>query len=106
MQFEYTITKFDAENKIVTVVYEDGHWADILLANPLPENIEQLEKLIRMYTPPAEVIEARQAPSADLTYIDQYVNIPRTTDRMSMPIQMAEVRSILPQPQTNGVTEA
>jgi len=106
MEFGYKITKFDAENKKVTVVFDDGNWTEIYLANPLPENIEQLEKLIRMYTPTVEIMQARIAPSADLSYIDQYVNVERTTNRMSIPIVMAEARSILPQPQTTGTEPA
>jgi hypothetical protein len=58
MQFKYKITKFDAENNIVVVTFEDGSWAEIKLVNPLPANIEALEKIISMYTVPKEAIEA------------------------------------------------
>lgn len=106
MEFTYRITKFDSVNKLITVVFDDGHWADIVLANPLPENVEQLEKIIRMYTPTVEVMEARTAPSADLSYINELVEVERTTNRMSIPIVLASVQSIQPQPQTSGTADA
>lgn len=84
MQFKYKITKFDKENKLLVVVYDDGHWAEIRLANPLPPNIEALEKIIKTYTAPKEVIEAQLAPSADLSYIDSLVDEERTAERFSL----------------------
>jgi hypothetical protein len=83
MEFKYKITKFDNENKTIVVVFEDGHWAEIHLANPLPANIEELEKLIKQYTAPKEVIEAQLAPSADLSYIEPLIDIERTAERFS-----------------------
>lgn len=84
MQFKYKITKFDAENNFVVVVFEDGAWAEIKLANPLPANIEDLEKIISMYTAPKEAIEAQIAPTADLSYINSFVEVERTANRFSL----------------------
>jgi hypothetical protein len=84
MEFKYKITKFDAENKTVVVVFDDGAWAEIRLANPLPPTIEDLEKIIKTYTAPKEVIEAQLAPSADLSYIDALIDIERTAERFSL----------------------
>lgn len=84
MEFNYKITKFDAENKTVVVVFDGGAWAEIRLANPLPPTIEALEKIISTYTAPKEVIEAQQAPSADLSYIEPLVNVQRTAERFSL----------------------
>ena len=84
MEFKYKITKFDAENKTVVVVFDDGAWAEIRLANPLPATVEELEKIISTYTAPKEVIEAQLAPSADLSYIDALIDIERTAERFSL----------------------
>ena len=84
MEFKYKITKFDAENKIVVVVFDDSSWAEIRLANPLPATVEELEKIIKTYTAPKEVIEAQQAPSADLSYIESLVDVERTAERFSI----------------------
>jgi hypothetical protein len=84
MEFKYKITKFDAENKMVVVVFDDGAWAEIRLANPLPPTVEALEKIISTYTAPKEVIEAQLAPSADLSYIDALIDIERTAERFSL----------------------
>lgn len=85
MQFKYKITKFDKENKTITVVFdEDNSWAEIRLSNPLPPSIEELEKIIRHYVAPKEVIEAKIAPSADVSYIEQYIDIERTADRLKL----------------------
>jgi hypothetical protein len=84
VEFKYKITKFDNVNKIITVVFEDGGWAEIILTNPLPPNIEALEKIISTYTAPKELIEAQQAPSADLSYIEPWVEIERVAERFSL----------------------
>lgn len=84
MQFKYKITKFDIERKIIVVTFDDGSWAEILLANPLPPNVEELEKIIRMYTAPKEVIEAQTAPSADLSYIESLIDVERSAERLSL----------------------
>lgn len=84
MQFKYKITKFDAENNFVWVVFDDGSWAEIKLANPLPASIEDLEKIISMYTAPKEAIEAQTAPTADLSYINSFVEVERTANRFSL----------------------
>lgn len=84
MEFKYKITKFDAENKTVVVTFDDGHWAEIRLANPLPPNIEALEEIIKQYTAPKEVIEAQLAPSADLSYIEPLIDVERTAERFSI----------------------
>ena len=84
MEFKYKITKFDDENKVVVVSYEDGNWAEIRLTNPLPATVEELEDIIKRYTAPVEVIEAQKAPSADLSYIEPLVDVERTAERFSL----------------------
>lgn len=84
MQFKYKITKFDNENKTIVVVFDDGSWSEIRLTNPLPPTIEDLEKIIKQYTAPIEVIEAQQSPSADLSYIDSFVGVERSAERFSL----------------------
>lgn len=84
MEFKYKITKFDSENKIVVVVFEDESWAEIRLFNPLPSTIEELEKIISTYTAPKEMIEAQKSPSADLSYIEPLVDVERTAERFSL----------------------
>lgn len=83
MEFKYKITKFDNENKLIVVVFDDGNWAEIRLTNPLPATVEDLEKIINKYTAPVEVIEARLAPSADLSYIESLIDVERTAERFS-----------------------
>lgn len=104
MQFKYKITKFDSENKIVVVTFDDGSWAEIRLANPLPSNIEELEIIIKRYTAPKEVIEAKLSPSADLSYIDQLIDVERTAERFSLialaPTPSAQVGGPAPIPVT------
>lgn len=82
MKFKYKITKFDKENNLVVVVFENGSWADIRLVKPLPKNIEELEEIIKRYTEPKEAIEAITAPDADLSYIDEALNTDREADRL------------------------
>lgn len=84
MNLTYTITKFDVENKILVVSFDDGGWAEIRLVTPLPKNIEELEKLIAQFSAPVEAIEAQQNPDADLSYIDSVIGVQRTCPRMSL----------------------
>lgn len=96
MEFKYKITKFDSENKTIVVVFEDGHWAEIRLINPLPASIEELEKIIKTYTAPKEAIEAQQAPSADLSYIENFIDVERTAERFSLAAMIPKPPNDLP----------
>lgn len=84
MDFQYKITKFDNVNKVIVVTFADGHWAEIRLTNPLPANTDELDKIIQRYAAPVEVIEAQQAPSADLSYINGLIYVERTAQRFSL----------------------
>jgi len=81
---KYTITKYDAENKIIDVVFSDNGWANIHLREPLPTNKEELEKVIKQFAAPIEVIKAREDTSIDLSYIAPLVGTQYTTTRFSV----------------------
>lgn len=91
--FKYTVTKFDQENKLVVVTFDDGGWAELRLVNPLPKNVVELENLIKRFTAPKEAIEARVNPDADLSYIDQLIGVEKECERLtlSQPSQPPEV---------------
>ena len=80
---KYTITKYDAEFKILDVVFSDNGWANIHLREPLPTNKEELEKIIKQFASPIEVIQAREDTSVDLSYIAPLVGTQYTTTRFS-----------------------
>lgn len=84
MKFKYTITKFDKENKTIVVTFDDNHWAEIRLVNPLPKTLQDLENIIKQFTAPLEAIEAQINPDADLTYIDSAVGIEKECDRLKL----------------------
>lgn len=79
----YKITKFDIENKVLDVVFEDGGWAQITLSTPLPTTVDALDEIIKRFTAPIEHIEAKMS-SVSLDYINALVGIPRTTTRFSI----------------------
>ncbi len=79
---KYTITKFDKENKLLVVTFEDGGWAEIGLVNPLPKDQQELENIIKQFTAPKEAIDAQTNPDADLTYIDNLINIEQECERL------------------------
>lgn len=81
IDLKYTITKFDDVNKLVTVTFDDGGWAEIRLTNPLPKNIEDLENIIKQFSAPIEAIEAQNNPDTDLSYIQDQVGIEKITTR-------------------------
>lgn len=84
IDLKYTITKFDNENKLVTVSFEDGSWAEIRLANPLPKDVQELESIIKSYAAPLEAVEAQSNPDADLSYINSLVGNERITTRFQL----------------------
>lgn len=88
---KYTITKYDATNKIVDVVFSDNGWASIHLREPLPTNKEELEKVIKQFASPIEVIQAREDTSVDLSYIAPLVGTQYTTTRFSVKNPDAEM---------------
>lgn len=81
MDLKYTISKFDSQNRVVTVIFENDGWAEIRLTNPLPQNIGELEKLIKQFAAPLEAVES---PDADLSYINALVGNEQTTTRLSL----------------------
>lgn len=81
---KYTITKWDAEFKILDVVFSDNGWANIHLREPLPTNQEELEKVIKQFASPIEVIQAREDTSVDLSFIAPLVGTQYTTTRFSV----------------------
>jgi hypothetical protein len=82
--FKYTITKFDAENKLIVVTFDDGAWAELRLTNPLPKDIISLEDHIKRFTAPKEAIEAQLNPDADLSYINTLVGVEKECERFSL----------------------
>jgi hypothetical protein len=78
----YTITNFNKTEKQLDVVFDDGGWAKIQLKAPLPTNQEELEAVIKQFTPPVEVIQAKNA-SPDLGFISSLVNQSKQMTRAS-----------------------
>lgn len=94
MDLNYTITKFDNETKSLVVTFDDGAWAEIRLATPLPNNLDELEKIIAQFSAPKEVVEAQQATDIDLSYIDSVIGVARTCPRLSLlPKESPEIES-------------
>lgn len=83
-ELKYTITKFDEAEKLVDVLFEDGQWAQIRLITPLPQNIEELEKIIKTFAAPLEFLEAKKDTESDLSYINNCIGQERTCTRFSI----------------------
>lgn len=101
MKFKYTITKFDKENKLVVVTFDDGQWAELRLVNPLPKTIEELETVIKQFTAPKEAIEAQLNPDTDLSYIDNLIGVEKECDRFVMNPEPAPAPTIDPELEAN-----
>jgi hypothetical protein len=99
--FKYTITKFDASLNLIVVVFDDGSWTEIRLANPLPKNIGALESLIKQYTPTKETMDALQAPDADLSYIAPLVGVEKECERLSLASPKPEQKELDPELEAN-----
>lgn len=81
INFKYKITQFDATNKLLTVEFSDGGWAQIHLVNPMPTTAEQIDDIVRHYVAPVEVIEARNT-DVDLSFISALVGVQREAARI------------------------
>lgn len=83
MELKYTITKFDEANKSLVVAFEDGSWAELRLATPLPTTMEELDNQIKHFAAPAEHIEAQNS-TVDLSFINSFVGVERVTTRFRL----------------------
>lgn len=82
--FKYKITQWNAEQNLMTVTFEEGGWANITIMKPYPKNLQELDKIVRTFSTPKEVIEARQAEDqTDLQWIANSVGIEREAERFS-----------------------
>lgn len=82
-ELKYTITRFDDQNKVVDVSYDDGGWARIQLVPPFPGTLEALDNIVRRFAPSIEVIESRKDPK-DLSFIHGAVGVERVTQRQAV----------------------
>jgi hypothetical protein len=81
----YTIVNFDATNRIVGVTFDNSPAIiNISLVAPLPKNQQELEHLIKQYTAPVEIVQARSDSETDLSFIADLVNNTITTTRFSI----------------------
>jgi hypothetical protein len=82
--FKYKITQWNADLNLMTVTFEDGGWANITIIKPYPKNLQELDKIVRTFSTPKEVIEAQQADDqTDLMWIANSVGIEREAERFS-----------------------
>jgi len=90
----YTITNFNEAEKQLDVIFDDGGWAKIQLKSPLPSTQEELEAVIKQFTPPVEVMQAKTA-TTDLSYISDLIN---------KSIQITRISNVQNIPNNNKVT--
>lgn len=81
--FDYTIDDYNPAERYVRVTFDDGAWARIALAEPLPANAQQLDMIVRHYTASQERMAA-QTSGADLSFITDLVGQQRTVGRFSV----------------------
>lgn len=82
--FKYKITQWDASRQVLTVELEDGGWANITIMQPYPTNLQDLDKIIRAYSIPKEIIEAQSGVGKDeLVWLNNAVGVEREAERFS-----------------------
>ena len=81
----FTIVNFDANNKVIGVTF-DNHpgIVNIQLVAPLPQTQQDVENLVKQYTAPAEIVQARNDANTDISFIADLINNPITTTRFSI----------------------
>jgi len=80
--FEYQITEFNEEEKVLKVQFNDGAWAQIPLMMPFPDTPEKIDAIVRTWTLPLELMEAKAA-KADLSFVKDMVGKTRRAERFS-----------------------
>lgn len=90
--FQYTIREFNKDTKVITVDFADGAWAEIQLAYPLPKNLEELETLIKQFTPSMEIMTARADTATDLSFIDANIGVEKECMRSFSTLEMPELQ--------------
>lgn len=83
--FKYKIEGWNPQTKMVRVSLEDGQgWADVQLMHPFPKSIEELDKIVRTYSMPKEILEARTGHNeTDLSWLEGTVGVEREAERFS-----------------------
>jgi hypothetical protein len=82
--FKYKITHYDNERQTLTVELADGGWANITIAQPYPKNLQDVDKIVRAYSIPKEIIEARTGTGKEeLDWLNNAVGVEREAERFS-----------------------
>lgn len=81
--FEYKITGFDDKTKALVVEFADGSYAKINLMVPLPENVTDLEAIIKQYVLPQQAIDA-ETSDVDMSYVKALIGQVRECERRSI----------------------
>lgn len=81
MDFKYKVTKFDSAEKLLTVVFEDGGWAEIRLVEPFPASMADIDKIVAAYTASIDDMEAKLNTTVDLSFIESAIDVERTGQR-------------------------
>jgi hypothetical protein len=81
MEFKYKVTKFNLAEKLLTVVFEDGGWAEIRLVEPFPASMQDVDKIVAEYTASIDDMEAKLNTTADLSFIESAIDVERTGQR-------------------------
>src|SRR5687768_11830342 len=81
--FKYKITAFDRETKTLRVAFEYGRWAQINLVLPFPQTIDDVHAIVRAYTLPKEVLDARDVTTPDLDFLADLVDKEFEAERFS-----------------------
>ena len=79
----FTITNFDENRKLLSVTFENGSTASIQLMPPFPQTQEEIENVVKQFTPPTEVVHALNA-NTDLSFVSDLINQTITTTRFSI----------------------
>jgi len=82
--FKYKITQWDASRQVLTVEFADGGWTAITMMQPYPKNLQDVDKIVRAYSIPKEIIEAHAgAGKEELEWLNNAVGAEREAERFS-----------------------
>lgn len=79
MEIGYAVTAINESTMTFDVDFDNGQWARIPLVLPFPTTDAELDALVKPYAPSVEQVQAAQAPSAGLEFLQSAIGVSRVT---------------------------
>lgn len=94
-KFTYTVRSYNVAERTLDVAFSGDRWSRISFRGSMPKTAEELDKIVAMFAPHVEHIQAQQD---DDTFVRNMIGQTRLADRFRATPEPVEPK--LPNPQT------